>query len=131
MQVRTSYTRLLVTDLKACFAFYRDIMEFKLLVDATHEGYAEFAAGDMKLAISQRQEMAEIIGSDRLPLHAECQDRVVLVFVVPDVETVCHALKHKGIKFTREPMGNPSYDLKTAYLRDPDGNLIGIYQPMV
>ena len=81
MQVRTSYTRLLVTDLKACFAFYRDIMEFKVIVDATHEGYAEFAAGEMKLAISQRQEMAEIIGSDRLPLHAECQDRVVLVFV--------------------------------------------------
>jgi catechol 2,3-dioxygenase-like lactoylglutathione lyase family enzyme len=56
---------------------------------------------------------------------------VVLVFVVPDVEIVFHELKHKGIKFTREPMGNPSYDLKTAYLRDPDGNLIGIYQQMV
>ena len=131
MQVRNSYTRLLVTDLKACFAFYRDILGFKVLVDACQEGYAEFAAGDMKLAISQRQEMAEIIGSDRLPLHAECQDRAVLVFVVADVETVCHELKQKGIKFTREPMANPSYDLKTAYIRDPDGNLIGIYQYMI
>jgi catechol 2,3-dioxygenase-like lactoylglutathione lyase family enzyme len=131
MQVRNSYTRLLVTDVKACFAFYRDIMEFKVIVDASQEGYAEFAAGDMKLAISQRQEIAEMIGGDRLPLHAECQDRVVLVFVVPDVEIVCHELKHKGVKFIREPMGNPSYDLKTAYLRDPDGNLIGIYQQMV
>ena len=131
MQVHTSYTRLLVTDLKACFAFYRDIMGFKVIVDASQEGYAEFAAGDLKLAISQRQEMAEMIGSDRLPLYAECQDRAVLVFVVADVESVCHELKHKGIKFTREPMSNPSYDLKTAYLRDPDGNLIGIYQHMV
>jgi lactoylglutathione lyase len=131
MQVHTSFTRLLVTDLKACFAFYRDIMGFKIIVDASQEGYAEFAAGDLKLAISQRQEMAEMIGSDRLPLHAECQDRAVLVFVVPDVEAACHELKHKGIKLTREPMGNPSYSLKTAYLRDPDGNLIGLYQYIV
>ena len=128
MEVRTSYTRLLVSDLETCFKFYRDMMEFKVIVENINDGYGEFLVGDMKLAISRRQEMAEMIGNEHRPTDAECQDKVVLVFFVSDLQEVCHQLKHKGVKLNREPMNNPYYGIKTAYLRDPDGNLIGLYQ---
>lgn len=131
MKVRASYTRLLVSDLEACFNFYRDVMEFKVNIEALRDGYAEFAAGDMTLALFRRQEMAEIIGNENKPTHAECQDKFVLIFTVANLEEECQKLKHKGVKFAKEPLSNPSYNLKTAYLRDPDENLIGLFQQIV
>jgi predicted enzyme related to lactoylglutathione lyase len=106
-------------------------MEFPVTVESLNDGYAEFAAGDMKLALFRRLEMAQMIGNEHMPLHVECQDRVVLIFVVADLEEVHQQLKHKGIKFTTDPMTNPYYGIKTAYLRDPDDNLIGLYQQML
>jgi predicted enzyme related to lactoylglutathione lyase len=93
-------------------------------------GYAEFKAGDMKLGLFNRQEMAEMIDNDHLPLHTECQDGVALVFVVPDLEEAYQQLKQKEAKFITPPMTKPYYGIKTAYLRDPDGTLIGLYQPL-
>ncbi len=131
MKIRSSYTRLLVSDLEACFVFYRDVMEFNVNVEDLKTGYAEFQAGDMKLALFRRQEMAEMINNDRKPFHAECQDRFVLTFIISDLDEAYRQLKHKGIKFTAEPMNNPYYGLKTAYLRDPDENLIGLFQTLL
>jgi predicted enzyme related to lactoylglutathione lyase len=128
MKVKSAYTRLLVTDIEACFLFYRDVMQFKVTVEDFQSGYAEFEAGDMKLALFRRKEMAEMIGNDQKPSSAECQDKVVLIFTVPNLDEAYHELRHKGIEFTTDPMTNPYYGMKTAYLRDPDGTLIGLYQ---
>ncbi len=131
MDIKTSYTRLLVNDLKACFEFYRDVLEFTVVMEALEDGYAEFSISGMKLSLFRRQEMAEMIGSDRPPVTVECQDKVVLVFTVNNVDEVYHQLKTKGVHFVTDPLNNPYYALKTVYLRDPDDNLIGLFQPMV
>ncbi len=131
MKVRSAYTRLLVNEFKACFLFYKDVMEFDVTVENEQNGYAEFKAGDMRLSLFRRQEMAEIIRNAHKPSHAECQDNVALIFTVPDLDEVYQQLQHKGVKFTAEPMNNPYYGIKTAYLRDPDGTLIGLYQFLV
>ena len=131
MEVQKSYTRLLVSDLEACFLFYRDLMEFKVTLEDLNEGYAEFAVADMKLSLFRRQEMAEMIGNAQKPHNVEGQDRVVLIFTVPDLDKAYQQLRHRGIKFTTEPLNNPYYGLKTAYFRDPDGTLIGLFQTML
>lgn len=131
MEVKISYTRLLVADLKACFEFYRDVMEFKVVIEALADGYAEFTSPDMRLSLFRRQEMAEMISNDRQPLTVECQDRVALIFTVPNLDATYQQLKAKGAQFVTEPLNNPYYSLKTVYLRDPDGTLIGLFQPMV
>lgn len=128
--IGSAYTRLLVKDLKACFDFYKDVMEFDVTVEDEQSGYAEFKAGDMRLSLFRRQEMAQMIGNADKPENAECQDKVALVFTVNDVDQAYHKLRHKGVNFTTEPMSNPYYGIKTAYLRDPDGNLIGLYQSL-
>jgi lactoylglutathione lyase len=128
MKVESAYTRLLVNDFKACCNFYKDILGFEIAVKDEEGGYVEFLAGDMRLALFRRQEMAEIIRNTDKPSQVECQDNVVLIFTVRDVDEVYHQLIHQGIEFTTEPMTNPSYGIKTAYLRDPDGTLIGLYQ---
>lgn len=131
MDVRISYTRLLVADLKACFEFYRDVMEFEVVIEALADGYAEFVTPDLRLSLFRRQEMAQMIGNDHQPLTVECQDRVALIFTVPNLDKTYQQLKTKGVHFATEPLNNPSYSLKTVYLRDPDGTLIGLFQPMV
>ena len=131
MKVSSTYTRLLVNDFKGCFLFYKDVMEFDVTVDDEQSGYAEFKIGDTKLSLFRRQEMAQIIRNADKPSHAECQDDVALIFVVPSLDEAYHQMKHKGIEFTLEPIGNPYYGIKTAYLRDPDGTLIGLYQFLV
>ena len=100
-------------------------------MEALRDGYAEFAAGDMRVALFRRQEMAEMIGSENKLTHTECQDKIVLIFTVADLESECQQLKHKGVKFTKEPLSNPYYNLKTAYFRDPDDNLIGLFEQIV
>ncbi len=131
MDIKTSYTRLLVNDLKACFEFYRDVMEFTVVMEALEDGYAEFSTPSMKLSLFRRQEMAEMIGELRQPLTIEGQDKVALVFTVTNLDEVYHHLKTKGVHFVTEPLSNPYYALKTVYLRDPDDTLIGLFQPMM
>lgn len=131
MDIKSAITRLLVSDLEACFLFYRDVMEFKVNIEALENGYVEFAAAEMTFALFRRQEMAEIVGTDDKPSQVECQDRTVLIFTVADLDKTCHQLRSKGVKFCTEPMNNPYYGIKTAYLRDPDGTLIGLFQPLV
>ncbi|MBD2432010.1 MULTISPECIES: VOC family protein [Fischerella] len=128
MKVGSAYTRLLVNDWKGCFLFYKDLLEFEVAVENEADGYAEFKAGDMRLSLFRRQEMAQLIHNADKPLHAECQDTVALIFTVHDLEEEYQQLRHKGVKFTAAPMNNPYYGIKTAYLRDPDGTLIGLYE---
>ncbi len=131
MQIGSAYTRLLVSDLKTSFFFYRDVMEFEVKIENLEDGYAEFKVGDMKLSLFRRQEMAQLIHNMDKPPHAECQDKVALIFTVHDVEEEYYKLTHKGVQFSAAPMNNPYYGIKTAYLRDPDGTLIGLYQLLV
>jgi predicted enzyme related to lactoylglutathione lyase len=131
MKTGLAYTRLLVKDWKASFLFYKDVMEFDVAVKDEEDGYAEFKAGDMRLSIFRRQEMAQLIHNADKPPHAECQDTVALIFTVHDVEEEYQQLRHKGVKFIAPPMNNPYFGIKTAYLRDPDGTLIGLYQLLV
>jgi len=131
MKVSLAYTRLLVNDWKACFVFYKDLLGFDVTVKDEEGGYAEFKAGDMRLSLSQRQEMAQMIHNTNKPSHAECQDPMVLVFTVHDLEEEYQQLRHKGVQFIAAPMNNPHYGIKTAYLRDPDGTLIGLYESLV
>ncbi len=131
MKIGSAYTRLLVSDLKASFEFYRDVMQFEVKIENLEDGYAEFKVGEMRLSLFRRQEMAQMIANTQKPPHAECQDNVALVFTVHDLEEEYEKLIHQGVNFTTSPMNNPYYGLKTAYLRDPDGTLIGLFELLV
>ncbi|MCU0532675.1 MAG: VOC family protein [Hydrococcus sp. Prado102] len=130
MNVKFACTRLLVNDWKACFNFYKNVMEFEVSVEDEQSGYAEFKVADMKFELFHRQEMAQMISNSQKPTHAECQDPVVLIFTVQDLDEECQQLKHKGVQMITTPTSNPYYGIKTVYFRDPDENLIGLFQPL-
>lgn len=48
-------------------------------------------------------------------------------FEVDDVDVAYQQLRDKGITFVTEPLDRPDWGIRTAHFRDPDGNLIEIY----
>jgi catechol 2,3-dioxygenase-like lactoylglutathione lyase family enzyme len=114
----------LIKDYQACYLFYRDIMEFEVVWEDGN--YAAFLDGDMRLAIFKRHMMAETIRNTGKPPDADCQDKIALIFEVADVDEYHRQLRGKGVQFVKAPQDYPSWGLRAAFFRDPDGNLIEI-----
>jgi lactoylglutathione lyase len=128
--MRFDHPRLLVSNFATCFIFYRDVMELKVSWGSEDDSYASFTEqedDEIVLALFKRQGMAEIVGTSDLPTEAECQDRVVLIVSVEDVDATYKDLTSQGIEFIAGPQSFPDWGIRSAYLRDPDGNLIELY----
>ncbi len=121
-----SYVRLLVVDYPACFRFYQNMLGFTVRLGDEHSGYAELQTGDVTIALFERQTMAEAVGNADLPLDVAGQDRFVVIFAVDDVDETCRQLQTRGVTLVAEPVDRPDWNVRTAHLRDPDGNLIEI-----
>jgi len=124
--VELTHLRLLTEDYKAAFSFYRDIMELPVKRGTELSGYAEFGAGDVRLALFCRKHMADIVGADHRPGSGAQADPMVIILRVASVDDQAAALRQKGVSLVAEPVDRPGWDVRTAHLRDPDGNLIEV-----
>lgn len=128
--MRLSYVRVLVDNFAGSFLFYRDIMGFEVLWGDENNVYAEFQAGPAtRLAVTARRVMAVVPGVDA-EAGGQAADRFMLVFEVEDVDARAAALKARGVKLIAEPVDRPDWTVRTAHLRDPEGNLIEINTPL-
>jgi catechol 2,3-dioxygenase-like lactoylglutathione lyase family enzyme len=131
MDASLSHIRLLVSDFDTMFRFYRDVMGFDVTWGEEGSGYADFKAGDgTQLAINQRSVMAAVVRSESLPLAAEPIDRFALIFGVQHVDGAVEHLSGRGATFVTEPADRPEWGIRTAHLRDPEGNLIELNSPL-
>ena len=98
--------------------FYRDILKLKLLVQ--NEDWVEFAVGDQRLALRHVNPMP--------PKPEDSHPNGAMVWLeARPIEKVITSLKENNTKFVNE-LSVYSYG-KTATFVDPDGNLIGLYEP--
>ena len=131
MNFKYDYTRLLVSNFKACFLFYRDVMGFKATYGTENDTYADFNTGSVSIALFDQLEMSKAVGTIHLPADTKTQDKVCLIFAVEDVDGVCQQLAKQDIPLAAEPSDHPDWGIRSAYFRDPAGNLIEINQPLV
>jgi catechol 2,3-dioxygenase-like lactoylglutathione lyase family enzyme len=124
MSRNSVHTRLLIQDYQASLHFYRDIMGFEVTWD--DGDYASFQDGEMRLAIFKREMMSETTGTTAKVADAECQDKFALIFEVSNVDEYYRQLQDKGVQFANIPQDYPSWGIRAAHFRDPDGNLIEI-----
>ena len=121
--MRFSQARLLVDDFAAAFGFYRDTLG--LAVASGHEasGYASFATGSgtVAIAIFERAGQGEVVEL-RPP-----GDSTLLVLEVDDVDA---AVARLAAHVARKPVDKPDWGGRVAYLRDPSGNLIELFQAL-
>ncbi|MEV0234132.1 VOC family protein [Nonomuraea sp. NPDC050786] len=123
------HPRLLVRDFPACAAFYQGVLRDLLGAEPVRvlPGYASWdIAGQTGLALFARDSLAEAVGTADLPQAA--QDRAMLVMKVDDVDKAADCLARHGATVAAPPQDRPDWgpSLRTAHLRDPEGNLIEV-----
>jgi catechol 2,3-dioxygenase-like lactoylglutathione lyase family enzyme len=117
--LKLSQVRLLVEDVPACFGFYRDVLGLETTFGDASHGYASFRAGDGTIAIFDRTEQGET---------AELRAPGDSALVVLEVDDVDACLARLGSPAVAGPVDRPQWGGRVAYLRDPDGNLLELFQ---
>jgi predicted enzyme related to lactoylglutathione lyase len=107
-----------VADVAKALEFYRDILGLKFLFSPAPT-LAFLQAGDVRIMLSTAQG-AGAVGANS-----------ILYFHVPEIEATHARLVAAGATNERPPQlaaKMPDHDLWLAFLRDPDGNLVGLME---
>ncbi len=127
MKLQLTHLRLLVSNYKDSFLFYRDLLKFDVDWGDEDSGYAEFNTGYLKLGLFKKELMAEVVPRIEQPSYIVNRDKIVLIFAVDNVDEVYEQAKDQNAIVVTEPQDRPDWGIRTAHFRDPDGNLIEVY----
>jgi lactoylglutathione lyase len=124
--MRLTDVRLLVRDFPTAFRFWRDTVGLPVRMGEEAGPYAEFDTEAATLAIFSSTAMSNDTGvtSGRGGRGA---DDLMAVFEVDDVDAKVRELEARGVRFVSQPTDQPSWRLRVAHFRDPDGNLAELY----
>lgn len=121
MTARLSHIRqiaITVSDVDVALAFYRDMLGLAFLFQPAPT-LAFLQAGDVRLMLTTPQG-AGAVGANS-----------ILYFTVDDIVATQAALVARGATEERPPQlaaRMPDHELWTGFLRDPDGNLVGLME---
>jgi catechol 2,3-dioxygenase-like lactoylglutathione lyase family enzyme len=105
-------------NLDRAIKFYRDLLGFKLLVQ--NEEWVEFEVGGQRLAL-------RLVDPWTVDTETSNANGAMIWLEAHPIEKLISNLKNNNIIFFNE-LKSFSYG-KTATFKDPDGNLIGLYEP--
>lgn len=107
-----------VSDVGRALPFYRDVLGLEFLF-SPGPSLAFLAAGPVRIMLSTPQG-AGSVGANS-----------ILYFKVRDIAAVYGAMVEKGVTSERAPQLTaklPDHELWIAFVRDPDGNLVGLME---
>ena len=107
-----------VSDVEQALGFYRDVLGLEFLF-APSADLAFVQAGDIRIMLSTPQG-AGAVGANS-----------ILYFSVTAIEAAFDALVARGAQSERAPAlaaRMPDHELWIGFLRDPDGNLVGLLE---
>ena len=119
--MRFSQARLLVDDFAAAFRFYRDTLGLPASFGDESDAYASFDTGSGTVAIFSYAGQGEVVEL-RPP-----GDSTLLVLEVDDVDAAIAGMEEHVVQ---APLDQPEWGGRVAYLRDPSGNLIELFQSL-
>ncbi|OUL35566.1 extradiol dioxygenase [Nostoc sp. T09] len=128
MKLQLTHLRLLVSNYKDAFLFYRDLLGLDVDWGDEETGYAEFSTGSIQLAVLKKEFMSQIIPNQLSSFYS--QDKTSLIFAVDNVDEVYQRLKEHNAIVVAQPTDRLDWGIRTAHFRDPDGNLIEVYTNM-
>ncbi len=123
-----TYVRLLVDNVERAVSFYRDVLGFKVGLEAGDEVYVELKTDGAIVSFYKRTMMNDIVGSPAV--GAGAGRNIVLCFNVEDVDATYREWKAAGAPFVTEPHDQEAWYLRVAHLTDTEGNLIEISQAL-
>lgn len=114
MLKKIAYSYYSVLDMDKAVEFYQNVLGLELLFK--RDDWSEFKIDDQRIALHKTDGRISN-GGAVISFHAE------------PIEAIIETLKNKGVRFVDElhvyPYG------KLASFQDPDGNILGLYQPPV
>ena len=127
--MRLTHVRLFVDDYAQMLRFYSETMGFRARLEAPPEdpGYAEFESGPAVVSIYKRDLMHTVMGGG---LKGGGGDSSLMVLEVAGVDDEFRRLAGLGVETVTEPHDEVAWVLRVAHLRDPEGNLIEINEPL-
>jgi len=120
---------LIVRDLAACTAFYRDTLGLQVRESESTATSVSFQIDNVYFFLLETAGAAQMASAEPLDLSIEGSPRVLLAAGVEDVDAAYQQLSAKGVRVLRPPTDQP-WGLRTAYFADPEGNLWEINQPI-
>lgn len=120
------YVVLVVADLDRSLAFYTGTLGLPLQYRA--EKYAQIHAGTTRLSLYTRDAMQETLGAELAPASPSAP-AFELGFKVRDCDAAFAELVAAGAPAATRPTTRP-WGQRTAYVRDPDGNLIELVEDL-
>jgi predicted enzyme related to lactoylglutathione lyase len=124
--VELAQVRLLVTDFRACYHFYGDVLGLKPQSGAQDGPYEKFspAAGSAGIALEDRALMAQVLGE---LTDAPDGYRSLVVLRVDDLDQYCEQIVARGAEILQGPA--PMTDrMRVAHLKDPEGNIVELQE---
>lgn len=127
MNITLTHVSLFVQNMQAMLKFYQETMGLQVL--NTSDGYAELKASeDVKLSFFDMQKAEQTI-----PLVQPSEvngHRSVIEFRVDGLDAFCNSLRRQGVQFITDPTNYTDWGIRSAYIEDPEGNLIDLYEPL-
>ena len=71
IKLKFTHVRLLISDVKACLHFYRDVPGFEVLWADEEGNYVSFKTWEVVLALNRQDSMAAVVGTAYKPPSAE------------------------------------------------------------
>lgn len=121
--------RLLVNDFDKCFTFYKETMGLTVTWGNPGGVYASFDIGlPSGLGLFKAELMDTVLGNIPKAKTTETTiDKVVIIIEVDDIDETYKEMLKKGVSFVTEPTDMPDWGIRVAHLRDPENNLIEIF----
>src|SRR5688572_8160422 len=104
-----------VRDLDRAVTFYRDVLGLAFLFRVPNLAFFDCAGVRLMLSPPETAELERYSS--------------IIYFTVEDINSAYQILRDRGAQFDDQPhiiANMDTYDLWMAFLRDPDGNLLGI-----
>ncbi|MGH4028214.1 VOC family protein [Actinomycetota bacterium Odt1-20B] len=118
--------RLLVSDFRACYRFYGEVLGLKPQSGAADGPYEKFspAVGSAGIALQDRSMMAQLLGELG---ESATGHRSLVVLRVDDLDAYCAQIVARGAVLAHGPA--PLTDrMRVAHLKDPEGNLVELQE---
>jgi catechol 2,3-dioxygenase-like lactoylglutathione lyase family enzyme len=125
MALALTHIWLLVDDMQLALSFYHDILGLEVLNNLGE--YVELEVNE-QFILSLFERSALQAGEPGIAINPVRGQRATLAFEVETLDEFCESLRAKGVKFASNEADHREWGLRTAFLHDPDGNLLCLYE---
>ncbi len=119
-----THTWLLVESMPQALRFYHETLGLEIASDLGV--FVELKANpNCQLSLFERGAMQS--SEPAIPLTQVGGQHGVIAFEVESLDSYCDGLREKGVELASAETNHPEWGLRTAFLYDPDGNLLCLY----